>query len=268
MSQEVARTSSVANEMVGASVAAGAVAAVLTLGLADGIGCVVAWIGRQRLASDAGKHCCELEQFTREMSKCFERLAQDLDLHEPGLTLALSPGLDGLREHSMWFFEDNYRAFVLRARRARPEEIRNIIGGWVVEPLREALDATRRAAGRRIHQDRRSTDRSRLNECIRRTEYDLVAGASRLLHADVARPGERKCGGRKCISTLLLGILIVSVLPMRWPADLNSKGQPGVVYERRVGTASWAPHSNARRPMLLTPTHPRQQLQHYRGPTP
>jgi hypothetical protein len=197
------------------------------------------------------------------MSKSFELLAQDLDLHEPGLTSALSTGLDGLRERSMWFFEENYRAFVLRARRARPEEVRNIIGGWVVEPVREALDATRRAVGRRILQDRRSTDRSRLNECIRRTEYDLVAGASRLLHADVARPGERKCGGRKWISPLLLGMIVTLALPIRWPADWSSKGQPSAVHENRTRTAPWAPYSIARRRVLLTPARSRQQIQQY-----
>jgi hypothetical protein len=118
MSQDIVRTSSFANEMVGASFVAGAVAAVLTLGLASGVARVVARTGRKRLANDARKHCDDFELFAKEMTGPFERLARDLNSREPGLTLPLTTGLDGLRERSMWFFEDNYREFVLRTRRA------------------------------------------------------------------------------------------------------------------------------------------------------
>jgi hypothetical protein len=100
--------------MLEISVPAGAVAAVLTVGLAEGIGRLVAWNGWQRLASRAWRHCRAVERFTKEMTGSFIRLATELDVLQPGLTDALTAGLSGLRGRNMWFLEENYRAFVLR----------------------------------------------------------------------------------------------------------------------------------------------------------
>jgi hypothetical protein len=231
MSYDIPRTSRVANQMLEISVPAGAVAAVaavLTIGLAEGIGRLVAWNGRQRLASGARQHCRAVEQFTKEMTGSFIRLARELDVLQPGLTVALTAGLSGLRERNMWFLEENYRAFVLRGRGRRPGEIQGAIGRWVVEPLRVALDGTRKTVGRRFHENQLSVDRRQLNESIRRTENDLVECAFRFLHTDVARPGEGGDWRRKRTENLLVGLVLVLgilALPIGWSSNLPPSGR-------------------------------------------
>src|SRR6266702_5221145 len=227
MRYDIPSPSCVANQMREISVPAGAVAAVLTMGLAEGIGRLVAWNGRQRLASGARQHCRAVEQFTKEMTGSFIRLARELDVLQPGLTDALTPGLSSLRERNMWFLEENYRAFVLRARRRRPEEIQGAIGRWVIEPLRAALDATRKTVGRRPHEAQTSADRRRLNESIRRTENDLVECASQFLHTDIARPGEGGPGRRKRTGCFLLGLVLgILALPIGCVPGWNSNVPP------------------------------------------
>jgi hypothetical protein len=205
---------------------------VVTMGLAGGVGRLVAWIGRRRLASDAGRHCREVEQFTHEMACALERLADELGPIEPGLAAALPKGVARLRELHMWFLEEDYRAFVLGRRRASPAAIHQGLGEWVVEPLRQALDATRKAVGRRLYDESHSAIRRRLNERIRGTENELVESASRLLHADVARPGERARGRWQRLGVflrrLVLGILAVSALLVICAHSWSFKGRTRV----------------------------------------
>ncbi len=226
MRHGIERTPSVGNELLGAGVAAGIVTAVLTLGLAAGIGRLVAWIGRQRLAGRAPQRCRAIEQFTREMTGSFDRLATKLDLLEPGVTVALAVGLDGLRERNMRFLEESFRAFVLCRRRTHPEEIQRAIAECLVEPLRVALDATRRVVGRRFYEGRRAADRRRLNECIRRAEIDLVEHSFRFLDVNVARPGERRFGRWKWQGNqrgLALAMLAILAFPIGCVPGWNSK---------------------------------------------
>ena len=140
----------------------------------------------------------------------------------------------------MWFLEEDYRAFVLGRRRTSPAAIHQALGEWVVEPLRQALDATRKAVGRRLYDESHSAIRRRLNERIRGTENELVESASRLLHADVARPGERARGRWQRLGVflrrLVVGILAVSALLVvcahsRGPAGRH-ESDPAGVFER------------------------------------
>ena len=229
MSYDIGHRPWVANEMLRAGVAAGVVTAVLTFGLAEGIGRLVAWNGRQRLAGSAERRCREVEQFTVHMTGCFDRLAVELDLVEPGLSASLSAGLAGLDERNLWFLEENYRAFVLRRRRTSPGEILRAIGEWVVAPLRMALDTTRRAVGHRLRDGRRAADRRRLNQCIRMAEKDLVECAFRFLRLDIARPGEHRCSRWKSRG-LILGIVTILALPIGCVPSLSSQVRtPGKV---------------------------------------
>ena len=244
MSYDIDQRPLVANEMLRAGVAAGVVTAVLTFGLAEGIGRLVAWNGRQRLAGSAERRCREVEQFTVHMTGCFDRLAAQLDLVELGLSAPLSAGLAGLGERNLWFLEENYRAFVLRRRRTSPGEILRAIGEWVVAPLRTALDTTRRAVGRRLHDGGRAADRRRLNQCIRMAEKDLVECAFRFLRLDISRPGEQTCGRWKW-RVLILGIVTIMALPIGCVPSLSSQlrtpGKVPVGAESKIeGTVSEA----------------------------
>lgn len=241
MNQDISRTSWVANEMAGVSVAAGAVAAMLTLGLAAAIARLVAWNGRQRLANSARQRCQEVEQFTTEMASSLSQLAGELDLAETGMTHALRAGLQRLRARNMWFLEENYRAFVLQRRGTHPSEVNRIIGEWVVGPLRLALDTTRKVVGQRL-EERRTADRKRLNECIRRAEYDLVEYASRLLSTDVSRPGEgthprlQDNWRRRCLT-----MLVVLALPVGCAPGWSAKGPALQSTVRHVAPAALLP---------------------------
>jgi len=223
MNQNISSTSWVANDMVRVGFAAGAVTALLTLGLAECVGRLVAWNGRLKMADRARQRCQEVEQFTEEMAKSFDRLATELDRAERGMTCALPAGLRQLQERNMWFLEENYRGFVLKQRRTHPSEIHKAIGDWVVAPIRQALDDTRSTVGRQVRADRRGADRRRLNECIRRTENELVECASRLLSTDVSRPGEGTHNAsvgkwrRRCLGMLAILALPIGCVP-RWNA--------------------------------------------------
>jgi hypothetical protein len=240
MSYNVARTPDLGNQILETGAIAGSAAAVLTMGLVEGVCRLVAWVARQQLASDAGRHCCEAEQFMWDMTRAIERLANELGGVRPALTPPLFVGLAGLRERGMWFIEDNYKAFVLGLSGTQSSAIHRAIGEWLAEPLRHGLDATRRAVGHEINEERHAADRKRLNELIRRTENELVDCAFRVLHADIARPGERACRQRRRVErfliTLILGILTVAVLhfscfPEEWipvsSPTTSSDKQPG-----------------------------------------
>jgi hypothetical protein len=216
MSCNVSRTPELGNQMLETGAIAGSAAAVLTIGLVEGVWRLVAWVGRQQLATDAGRHCCEAERFMWDMTRAIERLANELGQMRPGLTPHLVIGLTGLSERGMWFIEDNYKAFVLGRCGTQASAIHRALGEWLAEPLRHGLDATRRAVGREFNEERHAADRKRLNELIRRTENELVECAFRVLHADIARPGERACRQRlrveRFLITLILSILTVAVL--------------------------------------------------------
>ena len=248
MSQNVARTPNLGNQMPGMSLIAGFLAAAVTVGLAGGIGRIVAWVGRRQLAGNAGRYCREVEQFMQEMVCAIERLADELSPIRPGLTAALPMALARLRERNVWFLEENYRAFVLGRRRARPATIHQALGEWVAEPLRQGLDATRKAVGRQLYEERHTAVRRRLNERIRGTENELVECAFRLLHADVARPGERACGRWQRVGVFLrrltLGILAVSALLVvcahSWSPDARTRVLASAIDSRiRGGCGEW-----------------------------
>jgi hypothetical protein len=247
MIHNVARTPDFGNQMLETGAIAGSAAAVLTMGLVEGVWRFVACGGRQQLAGDAGRHCCEADRFMWQMTRAIERLASELARMRPALTPSLFIGLAGLRERGMWFIEDNYRAFVLGRCGTRASAIHRAIGEWLAEPLRRGLDATRRAVGREFSQEWHAADRKRLNERIRRTENELVECAFRVLHADIARPGERTGRQRRRVErfliTLILGILTVAVLhfscfPEEWipvsSPTTSSDKQPHSVLGRRA----------------------------------
>jgi hypothetical protein len=167
MSHNVVRTPGLGNKMLETGAIAGSTAAVLTMGLVEGVWRLVAWVGRQQLASDSGRHCCEAEQFMWEMTRAIERLASELGRMRPGVTPPLFTGLAGLRERGMWFIEDNYKAFVLGLCGTQASAIHLAIGEWLAEPLRRGLDATRRAVGREFNEERHAADCKRLNDLIR-----------------------------------------------------------------------------------------------------
>jgi hypothetical protein len=247
MSHNVARTPNLGNQMLATGAIAGSAAAVMTMGLVEGVWRLVAWVGRQQLASDAGRHCCEADQFMWEMTRAIERLASELARVRPALTPSLFIGLAGLRERGMWFIEDNYKAFVLGRCGMQASAIHRAIGEWLAEPLRHGLDATRRAVGRELNEERHAADRKRLYELIRNTENELVECAFRVLHADIVRPGERAGRRRRRMERflimLVLGILTVCVLhfscfPEEWfpvsSPTTSSDKQPHSVFGRRT----------------------------------
>jgi hypothetical protein len=247
MSHNIAGTPYLGNQMLETGAIAGSAAAVLTMGLVEGVWRLLAWVGRQQLASDAGRHCYEADQFMWEMTRAIEHLASELGRTRPRLTPPLFVGLAGLRERGMWFIEDNYKAFVLGQRGTQASEIHRAIGEWLADPLRHGLDTTRRAVGLEFNEERHAADRKRLNHLIRRTENELVECAFRVLHAEIARPGERTGQQRRRLErfliTLILGILTVAVLhfscfPEEWiPVSspiTSSDKQPHSVLGRRT----------------------------------
>lgn len=96
MSYNVVRAPDLGNQLLETGAIAGSAAALLTMGLVEGVWCLVAWVGRQQLATDAGRHCCEAERFMWEMTRAIERLASELRRMGPGLTPHLFIGLTGL----------------------------------------------------------------------------------------------------------------------------------------------------------------------------
>jgi hypothetical protein len=237
MSHNVARTPDIGNQMLETGIVAGSAAAVLTMGLVEGVWRLVAWVGRQQLASDAGRHCYEADQFMWEMTRAIELLASELARMRPALTPSLFIGLAGLRERGMWFIEDNYKAFVLGRCGTRASAIHRAIGEWLAEPLRHGLDATRRAVGRELNEERHAAGRKRLNERIRRTENELVECAFR------ERTGRQRRRVERSLITLILGILTVAVLhfscfPEEWipvsSPTMSSDKQPHSVLGRRT----------------------------------
>ena len=155
MSYNVVRAPDLSNQMLETGAIAGSAAAVITMGLVEGVWRLAAWAGRQQLASDAGRHCCEANQFIREMTRAIERLANELGPMRSGLTPPLFIGLARLRERGTWFIEDNYKVFVLGLCGTQASEIHRAIGEWLAEPLRHGLDATRRVVGRESNEERR-----------------------------------------------------------------------------------------------------------------
>ena len=106
------------------------------------------------------------------------------------MTFALLKGLGRLRSRTMWFLEENYRAFVLQQHGVHTTEIQCAVAEWVADPLRQALDETRRTVGERLYEQSCAADCGRLKGRIRSAEIELVECARRLLSADVSRPGE------------------------------------------------------------------------------